>query len=141
MQNHGKDYAIDIEPMPDGVVVAVAGELDVANARALRDDLWEGVLEFPPSVRIDLSNVSFLDSTIVGLLVSIKRNVNSYGGRFSVQCGPRSLLALGIRGLLDYLNVDSAGSGAPSGGSVADEASRSSGPPNANTRSGDCTAS
>ena len=109
--DHPNDYALDTQPMPDGVLVAIAGELDVASVRFLRASLLEAVRESPSNVRVDLSDVHFLDSTIVGLLVTIKRNVNGYGGTFSVQCGPQSLLALGIRGLLDYLNVDAAGQG------------------------------
>ena len=109
MQGQPSDYALEMQPMPDGVLVAIAGELDVACARSLRASLLEALQEAPSNVRVDFSDVHFLDSTIVGLLVSMKQNVNGYGGVFSIQCGTQSLLALGIRGLLDYLNVDPAG--------------------------------
>lgn len=103
------DYAIDLQPMAGGVLVAMGGELDVAAAPYLRERLARAVDHEPQTVRIDLSEVSFLDSMAVGMLISVKRRVDSYGGFFSTRCGPRTLLALGIRGLIDYLNVDSAG--------------------------------
>ncbi len=103
------EYAIDLQPMAGGVLVAMGGELDVAAAPYLRERLSNAVQDDPPTVRIDLTGVNFLDSMAVGVLVSAKRRVDSYGGFFSVRCGPRTLLTLGIRGLTDYLNVDSAG--------------------------------
>ena len=92
--------------MPDGVLVAVTGELDVVSARYLREQLVEAVQEHPPNLRMDLSEVSFLDSSTVGVLVSIKRRVEKYGGKLSVLGGPQSRAALGRRGLLAYLGVD-----------------------------------
>jgi anti-anti-sigma regulatory factor len=60
-------------------------------------------------MRIDLSEVSFIDSSAVGLLVAMKRRVNDYGGHFSVRCGEQALPALRMRGLLGYLNANAPG--------------------------------
>ncbi len=109
MEAEPTEFAIEVQPTPEGVVVAIAGELDVANAPFLRERLVEAVRESPPKVLVDLSKVGFLDSSAIGLLVSIRRRVADFGGHFSVRCGPDSHLALGRRGLLDHLNVDFAG--------------------------------
>ena len=101
--------SVDVQSTPDGVVVSIGGELDIANARPVRERLVEAVRDYPPRMRIDLSEVSFIDSSAVGLLVAMKRRVNDYGGHFSVRCGEQALLALRMRGLLGYLNANAPG--------------------------------
>ena len=64
--------------------------------------------ESPPNIRIDLSEVSFLDSSAVGVLVTARRNVERYGGNFSLRSGSQGFSALERRGLLDYFAVESA---------------------------------
>jgi anti-anti-sigma factor len=105
MSTQNDDYEVGFEPTPDGLVVSIGGELDVANAPYLRDRLVEAIQDYPPHVRLDLAGLRFIDSSAVGLLVAMKRRVNDYGGRFSVRCDPQGRLALGRRGLLDYLGV------------------------------------
>jgi anti-sigma B factor antagonist len=108
-QDRPDDYEVSLQPTPDGLLVAIGGELDLANAGFLRDQLVEAVRDHPQYVRVDLADLSFIDSSAVGLLVAMKRNVNDYGGHFSVRCGGEGHLALARRGLLDHLNVDFAG--------------------------------
>ena len=99
--------AVDLHSMNDGVLVAISGELDVVAAPYVRERLVHAVRDDPGTVRIDLSEVSFLDSTAVGLLVSAKRGVSAYGGTFSVKCRhPPVRLVLETTGLIKYLNVD-----------------------------------
>lgn len=106
MSTQNDDYEVGFEPTPDGLVVSIGGELDVANAPYLRDRLVEAIQDYPPHVRLDLAGLRFIDSSAVGLLVAMKRRVNDYGGRFSVRCDAQGRLALGRRDLLDYLGVD-----------------------------------
>jgi anti-sigma B factor antagonist len=104
------DYAVDLHPSNDGVVVALGGELDFMASPYLRESLIEAVRGNPRNLRIDLSAVSFLDSVAVGLLVSTRKRVNAYDGAFSVKCGHAQMRrVLEIMGLIEYLNVDSAG--------------------------------
>lgn len=102
-------YEVDLHATNDGVVVAMGGELDPVAAPYLRERLVEAVKDGPGSVRIDLSEVTFLDSMAIGLLVSTRKRVGSYGGTFSMKCGhPPVRVVLEIMGLIEYLNVDSA---------------------------------
>jgi anti-anti-sigma factor len=102
------DCQVAFELTPDGVVVSIGGELDAANAGNVRDRLVAAIQDYPPNVRLDLAGLRFIDSSAVGLLVAMKQSVNDYGGHFSMRCSPAGHLALGRRGLLDYLDVDSA---------------------------------
>jgi anti-anti-sigma factor len=103
------DDEVGLDPLPEGVVVSVGGELDVANAGYLRQRLIEAIQDNPSHVCVDLRAVSFIDSTVVGLLVSLKRRIDDYGGRFSVRSSPHGRMSLARRGLLGYLDVDPAG--------------------------------
>jgi anti-sigma B factor antagonist len=81
-EGENADYAVDLHPTNDGVLVAMDGELDALSAPYLRERLAQAMLGHPASVRIDLSGVTFLDSMTVGLLVSTKGRVSDYGGSF-----------------------------------------------------------
>jgi anti-anti-sigma factor len=109
-QGRTADCLVDLQPTDKGVLVAIGGELDPVAAPYLRERLAEALRNDPGFVRIDLSGASFLDSMAVGLLVSTKRRVSGYGGSFSVDGGHSPVrLVLEIMGLMEYLNVDSAG--------------------------------
>jgi anti-sigma B factor antagonist len=68
-------------------VVALSGDVDVAQGLGLRDVLGE-VLSGPPGpVVVDLAGVRFLDSSGVGLLVTSHRRAAQDGRGFAVS-GP-----------------------------------------------------
>ena len=50
-------------------VVRVAGEVDVSNAPELRDALDKVLAEEPTAIEVDLSEVPYIDSTGIGVLV------------------------------------------------------------------------
>jgi anti-sigma B factor antagonist len=53
-----------------GAVLSVHGEVDVATAPALREAIVRAVDRRPARVVIDLADVSFMDSSALGVLVS-----------------------------------------------------------------------
>jgi len=70
----------------DSVVIRVKGELDMAAT----PDLTEAIVGAKDRGRIalDLSGVTFLDSSAIGALVASGREVSDAGGRLEI--GPRS---------------------------------------------------
>lgn len=70
-----------MEEFPGGVVVALRGELDAYQAPALRET-FATLLEGNASlvVVLDLSAVSFLDSTALGAMVGWLRRLRESGG-------------------------------------------------------------
>ena len=64
-------------------VVALVGELDAFHAPRLREEL-HGVIAEHPTVLLDLSAVTFLDSTILGVLVGALRRAREEGGELQV---------------------------------------------------------
>ena len=69
-----------VEPLANGAVITLSGELDAFNAPELRST-FETVLETEPAlVVLDLSAVTFLDSTVLGAIVGLLRRVREGGG-------------------------------------------------------------
>ena len=54
-------------------VVSVGGELDLSTSAALRAALDAGLGEGTPRIAVDLTDVSFMDSSSLGILVSRPR--------------------------------------------------------------------
>jgi anti-sigma B factor antagonist len=67
------------------VIVALAGELDLANAEALGEVLREVVAEKPAKVSIDLANLSFLDSTGIRCFVAAAQAAAKVGCELGVR--------------------------------------------------------
>ena len=71
-------------------VVEVAGEVELHNAELLRDELLRAGNGEHPCVVVDLSRVSFIDSTGVGVLVGAFKRVRELG-TLSVVCPQRNV--------------------------------------------------
>jgi anti-sigma B factor antagonist len=73
-----------VEERPNATGVQVHGEIDIASAPALRD-VFIDVLAASPATHliVDLSDVEFLDSTGIGVIVGAHRRVTANNGRFS----------------------------------------------------------
>jgi anti-sigma B factor antagonist len=90
--------AIDRDPADGGRVrVTVGGELDLASAPALRDAVLNE-LSAGNDVLLDISAVSFIDSTGLAAIVSVSNHAKSSGRRFvlspRIQPQPQRLMEL-----------------------------------------------
>jgi anti-sigma B factor antagonist len=95
------------EKRVDGVsVVTVTGEIDVATAPDLRECLVTQEAEGIPAIVVDLSGVSFIDSTALGVLVGAYRRQEEAGGTLRlVVTEPRILKVLEITALTSVFPV------------------------------------
>lgn len=69
-------YAREIESSESGVVVSVSGEVDIYTASELRADLYAALDSSTGSLIVDLSEVGFIDSTGLGVLIGLLRRSN-----------------------------------------------------------------
>ena len=89
------------------VVVCLAGQFDLSTAEDLRESLASSQVLDAPRVRVDLGEVTFLDSSGIGLLVGACKRVRSAGGTFSTSCGDGpARRILEVAGLIEYLQVE-----------------------------------
>jgi anti-sigma B factor antagonist len=66
-------------PLYDGVLVTLRGDWDLTNASALRTELLTAVHAQPRALVVDMSDVTFLDSTALGALVAAWRGSRPLG--------------------------------------------------------------
>ncbi len=74
------ELSVTSRPSGGRTVVQVAGEIDVYTAPTLREELAGLIDAEHADVVIDLSAVSFMDSTGLGVLVGALKKVKTLGG-------------------------------------------------------------
>jgi anti-sigma B factor antagonist len=89
-----------VEERSDGtVVVQLKGELDLYNAHAVRDELFSVAARGPERVVIDLSAVTFIDSTGLGVLIEARTRLTNRRAFLLAAPGLETRRALEISGL------------------------------------------
>lgn len=81
------------------VVVALAGELDLYNAEAVRVALLEACAEEPDVLVVDVEQVTFIDSTALGVLIEARSRMADRGGFRIAAPGLETKRALEVSGL------------------------------------------
>lgn len=75
-------------------MVTIGGEIDVYTAPVLRDAISDLVAEGSHDILIDMTNVDFLDSTGLGVLVGGLKKVRAYNGSLELVCHQERLLKI-----------------------------------------------
>jgi anti-sigma B factor antagonist len=75
----------------DAYVVSVSGDLDLATAPQLRDELAHAAAEGGTEIVVDLLRVPFVDSVALGVLVEASKRTKARGGVFRVVCDDRRI--------------------------------------------------
>ena len=74
----------EIRRLDDAIIVVVAGELTLREAPKFHGTLLELCEESPKHLVVELSEVSFIDSSGVGTLTDVFRKLNKRGGRLAL---------------------------------------------------------
>ncbi len=74
----------EIRRLDDAIIVVVAGELTLREAPEFHGALLELCEESPKHLVVELSEVSFIDSSGVGTLTDVFRKLNKRGGRLAL---------------------------------------------------------
>lgn len=67
------------------VVAALTGEHDIYTAPSLREQVY-GVIEEGKPLVVDLNETTFLDSSVLGVLIGARRRAHEAGLGFAVCC-------------------------------------------------------
>jgi anti-sigma B factor antagonist len=101
------DLSVNTRNAEGVVVVEVAGEVDVYTAPTLRQHLRDATGGTAPRVVVDLSEVNFLDSTGLGVLVGAMGRVREADGSMRLVVSSDHILkVLRITGLDALIPVD-----------------------------------
>ena len=76
-----------VEQRPDErtAVISIAGELDLATAPQLKWRLVDAIEAGLGAIVVDLGDVTFMDSTALGVLVGVRRGLDA-GARLAIVC-------------------------------------------------------
>jgi anti-sigma B factor antagonist len=93
-------FSVSVSESEHGTTVAVAGNVDLATAPRLRALL----LSVTGDVRVDLSAVSFMDSSGLNALIAGRKHASGAGNGFAVLHPPELVeRAMQLTGLAEYL--------------------------------------
>lgn len=94
------DLTFDTTEYNGWTVLAVGGEIDVATAGQLRDQVSAMISDGAHRIVADLDGVEFMDSTGLGVLVGAHKSLVDAGGAMRVVCSqPTILKVFDITGL------------------------------------------
>lgn len=103
--NSDKKFTIYKEVMPDEIIVYLAGELDLSVAPEMRSDLESFVNQTKRKLTLNLKDLKYIDSTGIGIIVSILKTRDSLNSSFGVEDIPPKIQRLfDITGISQYLN-------------------------------------
>ena len=106
-----REPVVGLAERGDVLVLSLAGELDLADAPALREALRGAVERSPRRLVVDLAEVTFVDSTVLGALVEARARIG--GEAFALAApGLEVRRALEVSGLDRHFRVHETVSGA-----------------------------
>ena len=91
------ELSLENDTLGPWTVVRVSGELDLHTSPQLRDHALALLGEPPVRIALDMSDVSFMDSSSLGMLVTCLKRVRERDGRFVlavVNCSPQKVFTL-----------------------------------------------
>jgi anti-sigma B factor antagonist len=94
-----KDPVLGVEKQGDARVVRLGGELDLYNAPQVRDALGDACKDSPERLVVDLSEVEFIDSTALGVLIEARARLDNRRAFLLAAPGLETRRALEISGL------------------------------------------
>ena len=96
----GRESAVTgVDRRDEGVVVALAGELDLYNAEEVRGALLDACAGEPEVLVVDLGEVRFIDSTALGVLIEARSRLADRNGFRLAAPGLETRRALEVSGL------------------------------------------
>jgi len=93
------------EKRDGATVVSLAGELDLYNAEDVRAALLEACADEPAVLVVDLADVTFIDSTALGVLIEARSRLADRSGFRLAAPGLETRRALEISGLDKHFSV------------------------------------
>lgn len=101
------DFGLRDEPVDEKThLVAPAGEIDALTAPQLGSRLLSLVNDGKTGVVVDLSRVTFIDSTAIGVILNALRALGARSGRLVLVCPTERILRpLEVTGLTERLPI------------------------------------
>ena len=97
------NFSLSSEKLADGAdyVVSLAGEVDLYTAPELKQELHRLIGEGSTRLVVDMTDTTFIDSTTLGVLLSVVKRVRPEGGAVVLICPDRNVKRIFEITLLD----------------------------------------
>ncbi|OLN21816.1 anti-anti sigma factor [Domibacillus antri] len=106
------NISIDVKELDQQTTMTLAGEIDAYTAPQLRETAFPYTEKKQASVVIDLSGVTYMDSTGLGVFVGLFKSLNANDGTLKlVGLSDRLKRLFDITGLADIMNINSEAEG------------------------------
>ena len=92
---------INADPIGGGCLLVVSGEIDLANVNIFIERLFELSVDGDQKIVLDLTDVEFVDSTVLNALFAAAPRIRSNGGDMAIV-----LANPGVRRVFDISGVD-----------------------------------
>ena len=103
------DLNISTNPTPECYTIAVAGEVDISNADSLRNAIDLALEQPTDEVKLDFAQVSYIDSTGIGVLVGAAHHAVEHGKRFcAVHAQPPVMRVVQLLGVDQEISITAA---------------------------------
>jgi anti-sigma B factor antagonist len=100
-----KDPVREVVSHAGAVIVRLAGELDLYNAHVVRDALMGSAEEDPERLVVDLDEVTFVDSTALGVFIEARTKLVNRRAFLLAAPGLETRRALEVSGLDRHFSV------------------------------------
>ena len=99
-------FQLEVRSEDRAAVIVVSGELDLASAPTLEEELERCAANGAELLILDLRELQFIDSTGLGLLIKAHRQAESTGRKFAIVRGQSQVQRLlGLTGIEDRLTL------------------------------------
>lgn len=103
------DLGITTAPTPECYTISVLGEIDISNADGLRNAIDLALEQPTDEVKLDFAQVSYIDSTGIGVLVGAAHHAVDHGKRFScVNAQPTVMRVVQLLGVDKEISISAA---------------------------------
>ena len=104
------DLVVQVEQGPAGTTLRLRGDVDVATVAEARTAFEQATTANPGDVFVDLTDVSFVDSTGLGMFIGWHKSTMAAGRHLRLDCVPsrvsRMLRLTGLDRILDVQAAD-----------------------------------
>lgn len=106
------NISIDVQEQEQQTTIKLAGEIDAYTAPKLRETAFPYTEKQGADIVIDLSGVSYMDSTGLGVFVGLFKSLNANNGTLKLAgLSDRLKRLFDITGLADIMNINSGSEG------------------------------
>jgi anti-anti-sigma factor len=105
-----EEFVVDAHHDGDALIIVLAGEFDLATAHRVRETLTRAMSEPRRRLTVDLSEVTFMDSSGVHVMLDLHKLCRDTGSTLSIRPGPPNVQRVfELTRLVDYLPFEFSG--------------------------------